>query len=407
MSESRESLADVGDVVRRTLAARTRDHHLIEDLTQETLVRVAAAEQRLPPDAQRAYAVVTARNLLASHGRRQSVHNRHIHRLVDYTGLDGPEQLTLEREETDALVTALARIDAEDRELLLRHEAEGADLATLADEAEVSTGAIAMRLARARASLRLEFLLAFRHVDLPTERCRPVLLALSAGDRRRQVRLDAAGHLARCPTCAALAPPITERNRRIAGWLIVPAGDAIRRVWRAVREHPVPSAAAAVAATGLAIAVFAPVGQDESAPSTSTVPAAAVPATAPVPTTIAITRPSAPSAAPPCPAPAPLGEIDATRAQGCPFATTVVTVTDVPADEGFWASFAPARDVWVHLVGAGESPADIEPGQRLSLNGVIAAPPADPTTVGLPDDARAARQQFYLEVRYADVRPAG
>jgi hypothetical protein len=69
----------------------------------------------------------------------------------------------------------------------------------------VTSGAIAMRLARARATLRLEFLLAVRRVELPTDRCRLVLLALSAGDRRRQPKLDAAGHLDTCPTCAALA----------------------------------------------------------------------------------------------------------------------------------------------------------------------------------------------------------
>ena len=63
---------------------------------------------------------------------------------------------------------ALERIDPDDRDLLLRHESEGVDLATLAHHANVSTGAIAMRLTRARAALRLEFLLAFRRIELPT-----------------------------------------------------------------------------------------------------------------------------------------------------------------------------------------------------------------------------------------------
>jgi hypothetical protein len=42
-----------------------------------------------------------------------------------------------------------------------------------------------------------------RRVELPTARCQPVLLALSAGDRRRQLALDAGGHLMQCPTCNA------------------------------------------------------------------------------------------------------------------------------------------------------------------------------------------------------------
>ena len=101
----------------------------------------------------------------------------------------------------------------------MRHEVGGTDLATLAGEAKVSSGAIAMRLARARASLRLEFLLAFRRLDLPTDRCRPVLLALAVGDRRRQAQLDADAHVARCPVCAELVGPMTRpgpAHRRLA-----------------------------------------------------------------------------------------------------------------------------------------------------------------------------------------------
>ena len=99
----------------------------------------------------------------------------------------------------------MTRLDPGERDLLLRHEVTGTDLATLAGEADVSRGAIAMRLARARANLRLEFLLVFRRLALPTPQCRPVLLALAAGDRRRQAQLDAVGHVETCPTCADAA----------------------------------------------------------------------------------------------------------------------------------------------------------------------------------------------------------
>ena len=107
----RDALADVGTAVRRALAARTSDPHLIDDLTQETLLRLARSEQQLTADEQRAYAVVTARNLLTSHFRSQSVQRRHQHRLVEQDGATDPEQHTIDNEESAALASALTRVD--------------------------------------------------------------------------------------------------------------------------------------------------------------------------------------------------------------------------------------------------------------------------------------------------------
>ena len=76
--------------------------------------------------------------------------------------------------------------------------------AEIAEVMGLSTKAVKSLLSRARANLRLEFLLAFRRTELPTARCRPVLLALAVGDGRRQAQLDAQAHVRDCPTCAAL-----------------------------------------------------------------------------------------------------------------------------------------------------------------------------------------------------------
>ena len=46
----------------------------------------------------------------------------------------------------------------------------------------------------------------------PTDRCRPVLIALSAGERRRQQQLDCAGHLLECDYCSALSPALLDRR---------------------------------------------------------------------------------------------------------------------------------------------------------------------------------------------------
>ncbi len=317
-----DSLADVGAVVRRTLAARTRDQHLVEDLTQETLARLADREDRLSADAERAYAVVIARNLLASHFRGQSVRGRHLHKLVEHGRPDDPAQVMVDKEESDALTSALSQLPTAERDLLMRHEVSGTDLATLAGEAEVSSGAIAMRLARARANLRLEFLLAFRRTDLPTDQCRPVLLALAVGDRRRQAQLDADEHVRTCPVCAELIGPMTRRDRRIAGWLLIPIAEGLRRVWRALRAHPVSAASAAliVATTGtLFVAARSPdetvapatvVTAADTAPGPAAVPSAstqvaAPPATVPASTAPPVASTPAPAVPPPAPPPAP------------------------------------------------------------------------------------------------------
>src|SRR3954471_59658 len=230
-----DGLVELPTVVRRRLRSRTPDAHLVEDITQETMLRVAVAQPNLEPAALRAYAIVTARNSFNAHLRNESTARRHAHRVVDYTTLDGAEELTLEREETDALAEALDVLDETDRRLLLDHEVDQIDVATLADREGTTPGAVAMRLARARAELRLEFLLAFRHVELPTQRCRPVLLAISSGDQRRQHDIDVAGHLASCWVCADLADPLLKRRRGAAARWLFPIAAWFRRAGHRLR----------------------------------------------------------------------------------------------------------------------------------------------------------------------------
>jgi hypothetical protein len=312
----------------------------------------------------------------------------------------------------------MSRIEPEERELLVRHEVGGTDLATLAGEADVSSGAIAMRLARARANLRLEFLLVFRRLRLPTDRCRPVLLALAAGDRRRQAQLDAAAHVDTCPTCSSLLGPMTERDRRVAGWLIVPAGKAARRVRRFAQEHWAAMGTAAIlaaAAGGLIVVgtrnpahapsalvtsvasrpvenatvstVAAPLPPSVPPPSAAApAPSAAAPAPTATPTPAASQVPAstspAPSAAPPptapattrppCPPPQPLSELDVSRSIGCPFALSIVTVIDASSGSHLSVITDSQRPVAVDLAGTGAVlPITIVPGVRIGISGVV------------------------------------
>ncbi|CAA9289738.1 MAG: Anti-sigma B factor RsbT [uncultured Corynebacteriales bacterium] len=207
-----QPILDLVPIVRRVVGARIRDPHLVDDLVQETLARMMAARARIGDETLVPYAIVTAKNLVASHVQRQDRDRRKAHLVADPGSEPGPEDGVLGTERRQLVAEALRRLPAEERELLVAHEVQGAGTASLAAERGSTAGAIAAQLSRSRAKLRVEVLLAERTDRPPTDRCRPVLIALSSGDRRRQQRLDCAGHLLECDFCAALAPALLDRR---------------------------------------------------------------------------------------------------------------------------------------------------------------------------------------------------
>src|ERR671913_248488 len=118
----------------------------------------------------------------------------------------------LRQEDREFVSAALAQLSATDRDLLVAHEVHGADTSTMAAERGSTPGAVAARLSRARASLRVEYLLAADGIEPPTDRCRPVLRALSSADRRRQRELDVHGHLLGCAACSRIKAELFERR---------------------------------------------------------------------------------------------------------------------------------------------------------------------------------------------------
>ncbi|WP_448624155.1 sigma-70 family RNA polymerase sigma factor [Geodermatophilus sp. URMC 64] len=200
-------------MVRRIVAARVPDEATVDDLVQETLVRVLAATGRVEPGMLEPYAIVTARNVVASLWREQDRHRRNQHRVVDLRPPEVPDEGLLAQEEKSAVAAALTRLSERERQTLLAHEVSGQDTRTLAAELGSTAGAVAAQLNRTRARLRVEYLLALERTEPPTDRCRPVLLALSGGDRRRQREVDAARHLLECEVCARLSRPLLERGQ--------------------------------------------------------------------------------------------------------------------------------------------------------------------------------------------------
>ena len=187
-----EPIADLVPVIRRVVAARIRNPAQVDDIVQETLSRVLAARSRVEGDTLAPYAVATARNLIASGFQREQRARQLAHLLAEPGDEEPRPDDEADRRADAALVnTALGRLAQTDRELLLAHEVEGTDTAELAADrgstpgadrrpAEPHPGQAAGRVPAGRQ----------RGITPPTDRCRPVLFALSAGDRRRQRELD-------------------------------------------------------------------------------------------------------------------------------------------------------------------------------------------------------------------------
>jgi RNA polymerase sigma factor (sigma-70 family) len=210
---SQESVAALLPTIRRIIRARVNDKDAAEDLVQETLVRVLGASERVDDEMVEPYAVVTARNVVASMWKQQDRHRRNLHRVVDLAAPPAPDASLLECEDQRAIEKALERLSERERRALVAHEVEGESTRSLARDLGSTPGAVAVQLHRARARLRIEYLLAMENAEPPTDRCRPVLFALSSADRRRQRELDAGRHLLECELCATLSQEILGRDR--------------------------------------------------------------------------------------------------------------------------------------------------------------------------------------------------
>jgi RNA polymerase sigma factor (sigma-70 family) len=384
-------------VIRRVIAARVANTADVDDLVQDCLERLLAAHPRLSPEAVLPYAVVTARNLVSSTARTAMRRAAAAPRLHDASSPELPEETLLAREARTAMRTALAQLsDAERQELLAYYSPGSTDRAATPP----AQGALRVRMARIRAKLRLEYLLAYRHLQLPTAQCRGVLLAISAGDTRRQRQLDAARHLLDCETCATLSEPLDRRS--VALTAIAIPGGLLGWLVRQARVHPV-QAAAGVAAGGAAVAAAAVLG-----PRLAATPAPARHVRAPAPA----------SAAPLRPAPVisnltiggrRLSDAEAGRsirpmiskhaeASGAAVAMAVTR-------NGFWIGSRRGR-IWVQLVGP-LRPLHVRAGDRVRFGGtVIGNGPSFPHRAGLTarsDEKLLARQGAHLAVRTTSI----
>jgi len=244
-------------MIRRIVMARVGSHPEAEDLVQETLVKVLAAVDRIEPGMLEPYAIATARNVVASLWRQGDRESRNLHRVHDPQTPVPADEGVVAAEEHTAMATALAKLDARDRDMLLAHEVTGERTQDLADGVGSTAGAVAAQLKRTRAKLRVEYLLALEHAEPPTDRCRPVLLAISGADRRRQREVDAARHLLECDLCARLSEPLVGRGpvRDTEAHIAIDGDPDIVHARQAAREMAQRAGFTGAAPTLLATAV--------------------------------------------------------------------------------------------------------------------------------------------------------
>lgn len=222
--------------------------------------------------------MVTARNLVSSHAKSAMRHAAAAPRIIDPAEPDRPEDVLLAGEARQAMTSALGQLSAqESRDLLVYYDVDPAD-----GNAPESRGALRVRMSRTRAKLRLEYLLAFRHVELPTPLCRRVLLAISAGDTRRQREASAGQHLLDCETCAGLSEPLDRRSVALTA-IAVPGALLAWTVGKA-RAHPL-HAAGSVAA-GSAVVAAAVLLLSARPPAAKPVPVPSSPSALPPPQVI-------------------------------------------------------------------------------------------------------------------------
>jgi RNA polymerase sigma factor (sigma-70 family) len=208
--------------LRRFVASRGLDAHQIDDVVQETMVRMLEVAPRLEVEALASYAFAVARNLITSGVRSESTARRNLPRLLDRHEPSRPDVVATDAEARRALGAALAKLSPTVRDQLLSRDLDRRPLHEVAAESNVSSGVLASQLHRTRARLRVDYLLALRKVDLPTATCEKVLVAISAADHRRQASLRAGAHLDTCAVCSELSPPLLSRDPALAGWAPLP-----------------------------------------------------------------------------------------------------------------------------------------------------------------------------------------
>jgi RNA polymerase sigma-70 factor (ECF subfamily) len=145
-SAALDDLIGLSGPLRRYVASLVRDPNDVDDIVQETLIRMWQATQRLEVETLSAYAFTVARNLVLAGARSESTARRHIPKLVDLNQPVRPDESAVTSEARHALASALATLAPERRETLLARDMHQRPLAELAEQRNVTPNVPAPRL---------------------------------------------------------------------------------------------------------------------------------------------------------------------------------------------------------------------------------------------------------------------
>ena len=389
---SAHEVVAVEPVIRRVVSARAANPSDVDDLVQDCLERLLVARERLAPEAVLPYAVVVARNLVTSHAKSAMRHAAAAPRILDASEPDRPDDLLLAGEARHAMLAALSQLSEQERRDILAYYSD-----VSGEASRESRGALRVRMARTRAKLRLEYLLAFRRIELPTPVCRSVLLAISAGETRRQRELNAGQHLLDCEACATLSEPLDRRSIALTA-IAIPGGLVAWAAGKA-RAHPAHAAATAAAgaaavAAGVAVAV-SPGSRPPHPPIPATSAAAPAPASAAVISNLSVDGRT-------------LRDADAGRSlrslTGRTATASGATVVAAVTRNGFWIGSSRGR-VWAQLVGP-LRPLRIRAGDRVWFTGTwVPNSPSSAALAGVADGDAAllTRQGAHLAVSTTEI----
>ena len=148
---ARENSAEVANYLRRRIYPLSPSD--LDDLVEEVLLVVWRRIDAVPADAELAWMIGVARNVLNNARRRQSSRDSYIATLRPR----GDDASAEENVVADTAVReALGGLGEADREVLLLHFWDGLDASQLATVFSITTNAAAVRLSRAQTRFRVQ-----------------------------------------------------------------------------------------------------------------------------------------------------------------------------------------------------------------------------------------------------------
>lgn len=153
---------DLEPRIRRFVRRRVRDPNLVDDLVQQTFVRIHASRARYDGRPPEAWCLTIARCVVLDHLRSEHRRSGRLTTLTlrhDTAGFGGPppppspEQRVAEAERTAEVVrrvdAALASLSPDAREVVRRHKLQGQSMQRIADDLGVAAGTLRVRAHRA------------------------------------------------------------------------------------------------------------------------------------------------------------------------------------------------------------------------------------------------------------------